>query len=437
MGLKDRIMSLESKPDPTQRALLLGIQHPGTADCETEALLSELEQLANNLGIQVVKRTIVSLRTPQARFLIGSGKAAEIMANAESHGCDVIIVDDDLSPAQQRNWEKELKSIAVIDRQEVILDIFAQRARTREAVLQVSLAYMQYTLPRLKRAWGHLNRQRGGGATQRDAGETQLELDQRLVRKRIARLKRELAQVVKHRAVQRKKRLKVPVPTAALVGYTNAGKSSLLNCLTDADALVADKLFATLDPTTRRLKLPSKQTLLLTDTVGFVRRLPHQLINAFKATLEEAVAADFLIHVLDTSSPDVEQHYQTTIEVLRELNPHFVEGGHGVLTVFNKTDLVSDPLDLQVLRSQHPDACFISTYTKEGIPELMNRFESLLQTQVTPMTLRLPHQRYDLRNLLYECGSIQHEEPDANGIYILALVPHRLCTQFKPFEVDA
>jgi len=283
------------------RALLIGLQDADHERKEAESLLEELAELATNVGMEVVVRHVVRLRERNPRFLLGTGKTEEIIQEAKANQCELIVFDDELHPAQQRNWEAA-SGLTVIDRQEVILDIFAARARTKEARLQVELAQAEYFMPRLRRAWSHLSRQRGGGSTQRGEGETQLQLDQRIVRERIHRLRTDLAIVRKQRGVQRRQRLRVPLPTAAIVGYTNAGKSSLLNALTGAHALSVDKLFATLDPMTRRRKLPSGRTLLITDTVGFVRRLPHRLVEAFKATLEEALVADFLIHVIDASS---------------------------------------------------------------------------------------------------------------------------------------
>ena len=323
------------------RALLLGLQNAGQSPEEAEALLEELTELTSNLGIVTPVRLVARLREPNPRFLLGAGKTAEIIALAKEHQCGLIIFDDELHPAQQRNWEAE-SGLIVIDRQEVILDIFAARARTREARLQVELAQAEYFMPRLRRAWSHLSRQRGGGVNARGEGETQLELDQRIVRDRIQRLRADLATVRKQRGVQRRQRLRVPLPTAAIVGYTNAGKSSLLNALTGAQVLAADKLFATLDPATRRLRLPSGRILLLTDTVGFVRRLPHRLVEAFKATLEEALVADLLIHVVDASSPEAVAHHTTTLSVLRELGDAHAR----IITVFNKLDRVDDPLRL-------------------------------------------------------------------------------------------
>jgi GTPase len=270
---------LTDKPQRLERAFLVGVQTDKMEVGEGAELLLELKELVENLRITVTRTTLVQLRRATPALLLGSGKAAELVEQAKADNADVIVFDEALSPAQQRNWE-EMSGIAVIDRQEVILEIFADRAHTREAILQVALARMEYSLPRLTRAWTHLSRQRGKGAMGGE-GETQLEVDRRIVRDRIAHLKEELKKVVSQRDVQRRKRQRIPVPTCAIVGYTNAGKSTLLNSLTGAQVLAANKLFATLDPTTRQLSLRGNQKVLVTDTVGFIRRLPHGLVEAF------------------------------------------------------------------------------------------------------------------------------------------------------------
>jgi len=321
----------------------------------------------------------------------------------------------------------------VLDRQEIILDIFHRRAQTREARLQVQLARLEYDLPRMKRAWTHLDRQRGGGAVQRDAGETQLEMDQRMIRNRIARLKQELADVLRHRDTQRKRRMRVPMPTAAIVGYTNAGKSSLLNALADdAEVLAADKLFATLDPTTRRATLPNGQTLLLTDTVGFVRRLPHRLVDAFKATLEEAVVADFLIHVLDVSSPDFEQHAATTKAVLAEL--HLED--RPTLMAFNKIERDTDPTLLAALQLDYPEAIRISARTGQGLDELRHRCETLITRFARALELVIPHDRYDLLNQLHQAGAVETSEARAEGTYVRGHIPERYLAATAPYQIS-
>jgi GTP-binding protein HflX len=401
---------------PVQRALLVGLQTPDMAAGEGEELLGELKELVENLRLTITRAVFVNLRLTQAKFLVGSGKAAELIALAKEDGAELIVVDGELSPSQQRNWEEE-SGLAVIDRQEVILEIFADRAQTREAVLQVALARMEYSLPRLTRAWTHLSRQRGAGAMGGE-GETQLEQDRRVVRDRIARLKAELLAVISQRATQRRKRMRKPVPGAAIVGYTNAGKSSLLNKLTGAQVLAVDKLFATLDPTTRQFLLPDGRTLLVTDTVGFIRRLPHRLVEAFKATLEEVVLADFLIHVLDVTNANVEQHQATTLEVLGELGA----AAKPTLTVFNKID-AADAATLARMRAQHPDALFISARTGAGLDVLLRRCEALALDDNESVELLIPHDRYDVVGKLHSVGQVRKQESLAAGVRLSGRFP--------------
>lgn len=412
------------------RALLVGVELNTMETGEAEALLDELGELVRNLDIEIAASELVYLRHPHAPFFLGKGKVEDIVQYAKALECDLIVFDNELSPAQQRNWERE-SGLVVIDRQEVILDIFAERAHTKEAVLQVKLAYWEYAMPRLKNAWTHLSRQRGGRVTQRGEGEKQIELDQRMVRKRIARLKREITEVVQHRAVQRKQRLKVPIPTAAIVGYTNAGKSSLLNAITGSDVLAENKLFATLDPTTRRVKLESGRLLLLTDTVGFVRRLPHRLVDAFKATLEEAVHADFIIHVMDVSNLQVEQHRKTTLRVLEELGAE----KKNILLVFNKVDAQEDKLFVSTLRARFPDALFLSAKTGQGMDALRESMEALLEASLDRMELLIPYDKYEWVTKLHEVGAIDQKKDEDDGAHIIAHVPKRLQASMKVFEI--
>lgn len=413
-----------------ERALLIGIETPDTTKSDTQTLLNELKELVSNLDIEPAESMLVTVKKPNPRLLMGKGKAQEIFKHIKDEGYDCIVFDNELSPAQQRNWERET-GVCVIDREEVILDIFAERAQTKAAVLQVELARLEYSLPRLRRAWTHLSRQRGGSAMQRGEGETQLEMDQRMVRKQISRVKEQLTTVIKQREVQRKQRMRVPMPTAAIVGYTNAGKSSLLNRLTDAGVLAADKLFATLDPTTRRTELPDGQTLLLTDTVGFVRRLPHGLVEAFKATLEEAVVSDFLIHVIDVSNPHYERHMQTTRRVLGELGADKKK----ILTVYNKIDLIKDPMELRLIEAADPKATLISTHTGDGIERLKERMDEMLQDRVMVMELLIPHDRYDLVSKLHRAGAVAIEKPQDDGVYIQGAIPRRMMASLVPFAL--
>jgi len=424
------MFEVREKPKMVEHALLIGVQIGPGSEEEMWNHVEELGELVNTLGIDVEEKMVIKVKKAQPRFLIGSGKAEEIMHYAKEKGYDCIVFDDPLTPGQQRNWEQESK-LCVIDRQEVILDIFADRAQTREAVLQVALARMVYSLPRLTRAWTHLSRQRGGGTNMRGQGETQLEADQRLVRDRIASLKRKLEDVRAQRATQRKRRMKKPVPSTAIVGYTNAGKSSLLNQLTGASILAEDKLFATLDPTTRQLLLPSGQKLLLTDTVGFVRKLPHNLVEAFKATLEEAIVADFLIHVLDVSSPDVDQHMETTLSVLKELGADEKQ----IVTVFNKTDLAEDPYTIPQLKARFPDAHFVSVVEDEGLTSLIDTLDSLLDHHTQWGEYRFPFDRYDLISKLHNLGCVKEEKHEDEGVYIAGFIPEQVRSSIESFRI--
>ena len=421
------MLDVKENPEQVERAFLVGVYYPNESEEQTHLLLEELKELLANLGIETIAMEAVRIQQPKPKYLIGSGRMADIIAAAKAEECDCIIFDNELSPAQQRNWEHD-SQLCVVDRQEIILDIFRDRAQTKEASLQVELARLEYQLPRLKRAWTHLSRQRGGSSTQRGEGEAQIELDARMVRDRIARVKRELKAVVKHRSTQRKQRLKVPLPTTALVGYTNAGKSSLLNALTQAEVFAADQLFATLDPTTRQLRLPKGQKLLVTDTVGFVRRLPHRLIEAFKATLEEARLANFLIHLLDASSPEVKEHQQTTLDVLKELEAD----QKPIITVYNKIDLLTTQERTHLPKGEH--ICHLSTHTGEGLKALLEEMETVLGAKRIGMELLIPHNRYDLIAKLHQHGQVEHEEALDEGVAIDASVEKRFSSLFEDFK---
>lgn len=432
------MIDVQEKPRMVERAFLLSVYRKGESPAEAADLLEELQELVKTLGIGIVGSAVVEVREWKARLLIGTGKAEELLEEMNALEADCLVIDNELSPAQQRNWETFAKRTC-IDRQEVILDIFGSRAQTREAKLQVELARMEYNLPRLKKAWGHLGRQSGGGggggagAAQKGEGEQQIELDRRMVRDRISALKQDLKAVRANRATQRKERNRMPLPHAAVVGYTNAGKSSLLRALSGSEVYVANKLFATLDTTTRRITLPNGRPLLVTDTVGFVRNLPHGLVDAFKATLEEAVLADFLIHVLDVTALQVEAFYDTTLRVLAELGADQKR----MLTVFNKMDLLSDPARKISLMRRHPDAVFISTRSREGLDVLCERLCDELADQVCQMYLQLPHTRGDLIALLHEQAKVNACTYEDDAVYLDATVPKRLAEMLKPWRVAA
>ena len=426
------MFEVREKPDLVERAMLVGFYFKSEEEEEARALLLELEELVETLGIGVVGMELIRVRSQHKGFICGTGKSEEVVALAREKDCDCLIIDNGLSPSQQRNWEG-IAGITVIDREEVILDIFAQRASTKEAQLQVELARMEYALPRMAKMWGHLDREGGGGggsgAASRGMGEQQIEIDRRLARTKITRIKKELETVRRQRATRRKDRDRFEVPAAAIVGYTNAGKSTLLNRLSGSDVYEADQLFATLDPTTRRIELPGGQPLLLTDTVGFVRNLPHRLVEAFKSTLEEAVLADFLLHVLDASDPGVEAFYQTTKSVLSELGA----GDKPTLTILNKVDRLGEGGQLTRLRERFPDAIEISARTGQGLESLIEAAESQLADRVKRRHYRLPQSRGDLINLLHQDGKVLATDFEGNDVLLTAVVSPTLDGKLRDF----
>jgi GTPase len=428
------MFEVREKPEVVERALLVRIYCDPRDEPESASLLEELGELVDTLGIGIVDSVLVRTREQHKRFICGTGKAKEIVDLAKAHECDVIVFDNMLAPSQQRAWEKE-GNICVIDREEVILDIFAKRAQTKEARLQVELARMQYALPRMARMWGHLDREGGGntggsgGGAARGMGEKQIEVDRRMARVRIDRARRELADVRQQRATQRKEREKMETPHAAIVGYTNSGKSTLLNALSGADVLVKDMLFATLDTTTRRIELPDGQPMLITDTVGFVRNLPHRLVEAFKATLEEAVLADFLIHVLDATAVEVERFHHTTLEVLKELGAE----DKRIITVLNKIDLVTDPEVLMMLDRVFPEALHISAVAHTGFDELLRDSCEILADRIRRHHYRIPQDRADLVSQLHREAKVLSTDYEDNDILVTAVVPAAIAGRLEGF----
>jgi len=406
-----------------------------------EESLAELAQLARTAGIQVVGQLTQRLERPNPATFIGSGKVEELADLADETVADVVIFDDELSPRHGRELESALgEGIKVLDRTALILDIFAQHAHTREGVLQVELAQYEYRLPRLTRAWAHLARQAGGragGATGgvgvRGPGETQLETDRRVIRRRIAQLKEELEKVRAHRGRYRARRRREAIPVVSIVGYTNAGKSTLLNALADADVLVEDKLFATLDPTTRRVELPAGGAALFTDTVGFIQKLPTQLVAAFRATLEEVKEGDLLVHVLDATHPQVMRQAQAVHETLEEIGAV----GKPVVSALNKIDRLPAPDAVVPLLGKFVNSVPISALTGEGLELLLARVESALEDQMAWVDVHIPYELGELVNLFHRRGLVEREEHTGEGTRIAGRIPRELAGRFAALQTAA
>ena len=432
---------IREKPEKFERALLVGLGMPGESRRERAALLAELEDLVRNLGIGIVDVRLEFIREMQAKYLCGIGKAEEIRALAQELNADCVIFDNLLAPSQQREWE-ELVEEVVMDREEVILYIFAQRARTREAVLQVDLARMQYALPRMTGMWKHLDRQRGGsgggkggGAAARGEGEKQIEVDRRLARDRIEAIRDELEVVRRQRGTQRKERNRQGIPTAAIVGYTNAGKSSLLNLVTGAGVLAQNILFATLDTTSRKIELPDGQPLVLTDTVGFIRNLPHRLVEAFKSTLEEATLADFLIQVVDASDREALRHYETTCEVLAELGA----ADKPMVVVWNKTDLIPEEQREEIiaaLTAKVQCPCIVCSVKEErGVDALMASCVEMLSHRVSTARYRIPLAESRIIAIMHRDGKVLNTEYEGNDAIVEAILPREFAARLESYKI--
>src|SRR5262245_24130501 len=419
-----------------QRALLVGTGI-GMRDAEAaEASLDELALLVDTAGAEPVELELQRRDRPDPATYIGSGKAKELQQVAQALDVDLVVFDDELTPAQQRNLEK-LFSVDVVDRVALILDIFAQHAHSQEGMVQVELAQLRYRLPRLRGRGTQLSQQGAGGGARgglvgtRGPGETQLEVDRRRILERVRKLERDLERLEKQRATQRKARQRRELSTLALVGYTNAGKSTLLNRLTHADVLVENRLFSTLDPTTRRLRLPGGEIALLTDTVGFVRRLPHQLIEAFHSTLEEVIDADLLVHVVDGSSNDADEQIDAVRDVLREIGADAVPE----LLVVNKTDL-AEPQQVKDLLAAHPGAVDVSAVTGDGVEALLGTISARLRALVPIVELEVPYERGDVVAALHRDGEVLVEVHGDGGTRVRARLPHLDVARFREFVVD-
>ena len=435
---------------PTEKAVLVGVE-VGKQLWNNDDSLDELEQLAATAGVEVVGRVSQKLSNPNPATLVGKGKLAEIRQTREQTGADLLLFDEELTPSQQRNLEDALDT-KILDRTGIILDIFARHAQTREGRLQVELAQLEYRLPRLTRMWTHLSRQGVGGVGLRGPGETQLESDRRASQQRITKLKQELQDVHEHRELYRQKRRREGLPVVALVGYTNAGKSTLLNALSDSEVRAENVLFATLDPTTRVLNLLEGQQILLTDTVGFIQRLPTELVAAFRATLEEIQDADLLIHVLDLTHPNAEEQSETVDRVLKELGvgakprivalnkidrlfPSLVRNGRGESLAPLETELDTDLISAKIVSDLGlgPGYVPISAQQGWGLDNLLKAVQDTLGAGLVALKALIPYRNSDLVALFHEKGIITTEEHSEHGTLIDGRLPKRYAEIFRPF----
>jgi GTPase len=423
------------------RAFLIGAELRGDRSLlSAQDSLDELRQLAATAGIEVVGQTTQKLERVHPATYIGPGKVEEVQALVQELHAELIIFDDELSPRHQRNLEKIIgDGVRVLDRTALILDIFALHARTHEGSLQVELAQYEYRLPRLTRLWTHLARQVGGGGGRggvagvglRGPGETQLEVDRRRIRERITFLKRELEGVRAHRRRHRLQRQRAQIPVVAIVGYTNAGKSTLLNALSGAGVLVQDKLFATLDPTTRRVTLPGGKLALFTDTVGFIQKLPTQLVAAFRATLEEIAEADVLLHIVDITHPNAAEQARAVEDTLAELEVQDLP----VIVALNKIDRLPDPAEARRAAAESPHTVAISAAKGDGLDDLLARVSQLLYESLVPVQVRLPYRMGDLIALFHNQGAVEMEQHEEKGVLLSGRLPGRLVAMFRPYLV--
>lgn len=415
-----------------ERAILVGIEWRNSI-WPTDRSLDELERLVESAGAVCVGRLTQRLERPVPKSFIGSGKVEELESMVRRLDVDVVVFDDDLSPSQQSYLEKCVGgSVKIIDRTALILDIFGLRAHSKEGRLQVQLAQLQYLLPRLRGMWSHLAKEqtRGGIGSRFGQGESQLEIDRRLIRDKISSLRRELKTVERRRGVQSKSRAESLAFRVALAGYTNAGKSSILNAVTAADVESEDKLFATLDPTTRTLSLPGGRQVTLTDTVGFIQKLPHGLVEAFKSTLSEVLSADLIIKVVDASDDDAARHIEAVERVLAEIGA----GERPAITLYNKVDML-DPDQRRYLQARHPDAVLFSAATCWGLDGLLNRLATEATRSDTLMSLLIPYAQGDLLSLIRTYGDVISLDYRADGADVVARVPERIAARVQRYEV--
>ncbi len=429
---------------PRERAFLVGVDlHQQKSFLPLNDSLAELALLSNTSGLDVVGELTQKLDRPHVKTYIGPGKVEELKTLVEETLSQVIIFDNELSPRHQRELQEIMgRNVRVLDRTALILDIFAQHAHTSEGMLQVELAQYEYYLPRLTGQWTHLERQAGGGGGRagstggvglRGPGETQLEVDKRAIRKRISHLKKELEKVRAHRMRYRAQRKRSRIPTVALVGYTNAGKSTLLNKITKSDVYVANQLFATLDPTTRRVELPGGYQALFTDTVGFIQKLPTTLVEAFHATLEEIVESDLLLHVVDISHPNALNQFESVQQTLGELGAQHIP----IVTALNKVDQLRDPKSAKNVVSNFSKAVTISALDGSGVKDLLAVIQEELYETYAPILVRLPYQQGALISLFHEAGQVERIEHGRGGVLMQGRIPGRLLAQFSNWQVPS
>ncbi len=433
-------LAVPTRP-PRERAFMVGVEiYKAENLLPLDASLTELALLADTAGLEVVGEATQKLDHPHPQTFIGPGKVEEVRALSEELQAEVILFDEELSPRHLRELEKIFTGkVRILDRTALILDIFAQHASTSEGALQVELAQYEYRLPRLTRAWTHLARQAGGGGGRsgsvggvglRGPGETQLEVDRREIRRRIDRLKADLEKVRVHRQQYRSRRKQSRIPVIALVGYTNAGKSTLLNKLASSDVYVADQLFATLDPTTRRVELPGGHVALFTDTVGFIQKLPTTLVAAFRATLEEIAEADLLLHIVDITHPHAQAQADAVFQTLSKIEADHIP----VLTVLNKVDQMSNPEQAVEAVAAYPNTVAVSALTGFGIDELLRKVGTVLYETYTPIHVFLPFQEGGLISSFHEYGQVEHIENVRGGVRIKGRIPGRLLAGYKAFK---
>jgi len=428
----DKKVMIDLEQEKIVKVVLLAAYFSKRDEGACQEHLDELANLSNTLGLEVEGRFPCFLRKCESKTYFTKGKLAEAVAYAKGLKVDLVVLDDEITPSQQRNIE-EAFGCKVIDRTEVILEVFAKRAQTKEAQIQIDIAKVQYQIPRLKRLWTHLHRQGGGsGLAVKGEGEKQLELDKRLLSHRLEKLKRDLKDVCSSRETQRTARERAEVPTFALIGYTNVGKSTLMNALTEAGVLVEDKLFATLDTTTRKYILSNNQEVLLIDTVGFIRKLPHDLVEAFKSTLEEAFRADILLHLVDISHPYAIQQSKAVYDVLKELNVR----DKAIITVLNKGDVCDDQEIRAYMNLHHPENVEISALEGTGFDLLGDRMIEELKDRRQKLCLRIPQSDYRSFSNLLENGEIIEQEYEGNDILVKAEVPRNIVFQFEKFIVE-